>query len=161
MARAAVDVLIDDEGTADSTADIHIKDRRITDARTQAGFRQPGRIGVVLEDNHGYFELVANPLSKWKVIPTFYLERRLRTTRRGIDGTAEANAGGFDFPSAQLGLCEQRRKGRLDLIPDAGGTPRRLDDEPFQGQNASAPLAYSELELGATDLNAEHPRFSH
>ena len=94
MAGPAVDLLIDDECAADSAADIHIKEGRMTDACTEASFRQPGGIRVVLEDDQGYLKMVANPRRQRKIVPTVDLERLLRASAFCVNRPAEANAGG-------------------------------------------------------------------
>ena len=49
QAGPAVDPAVDDQGPADPAADGQVEQGRAADPRPEAGFRQSGRVGVVLD----------------------------------------------------------------------------------------------------------------
>ena len=115
MTGPPVNLLVDDESAANSAADIHVEERRITDARTETGFGQSRGIGVVLDNHHRYLEMVANPGRQRKSIPAFDLEGLLGASEGSVNWAAKADAGGLDVVTAEVCPGEQLRRRSLDL----------------------------------------------
>src|SRR5205085_2713668 len=77
------------------------------------------------------------------------------------DRVPGAAADGLDAWPAETGFPEQVRNRAGDLLEDAGSVPGGVDVQALQGGQVAAPLADPELQLGATDLDAQHPDVAH
>src|SRR5688572_30246241 len=74
---------------------------------------------------------------------------------------AESDPGGSDLPARQTHAVEQSRIGLLELPEDAGGGSIRVNPEPLQDGQVTGSRTDPELELGAADLDPQHPGFGH
>ena len=160
-AGASVNAIVDDECAADAAADRYIKEGRIATPGAEPEFGEASRIGVVFNDGGGDFELFADPIGQREIVPTFDLVGFLDAATGGINGAAEADAGGLEFIASETGLPEQTPEGGLDLVEDAGGAAVGVDTESLECPEGSIARSDSELELGAANLDAQERGLRH
>ena len=161
LARPAIDLLVGDERAADSAANRHVQERRATPARAKAGFRHSGRVRIVFQNDRGNSQMLADPAGQWEFVPTLDLEGFLNATILNVDRSSKSDSGRLDLPPIKFRLGEQSGNGVFDLFKNARGSARRIDRKAIQGVQASLPLANSELQLGAANLDPQRPEFRH
>ena len=162
LTEASVDPIIDDQCAPDSAADGHVQEWRITDTGPEPGLRpgrrhprrfrgrRPGRPDASSTTMRGGNR--PNPIlgkTFWFVRSRRRRVRRIRRRRR-----RSVRLESFRFAS-------RAGKARSDLVQDTGCAAGGSTSIRSRAASVSLPLAKAELELGAADLDAQHPGFSH